>query len=49
MVGLQSGEGRMMNDSIIWAQYTNVTDTQPRRHLKCRANVQRTYDRDLCD
>jgi len=34
MAGLQSGEGRMMIDSVVWAQYTNVTDTQPRRHNK---------------
>jgi len=28
MVGLQSGEGRTMIDSVVWAQYINVTDTQ---------------------
>jgi len=28
MAGLQSGEGRMMIDSVIRAQYVNVTDTQ---------------------
>jgi len=28
MTGLQSGEGRMMIDSVIWAQYMNITDTQ---------------------
>jgi len=28
MTGLQSGEGRMMIDSVVWAQYINVTDTQ---------------------
>jgi len=28
MVGLQSGEGRMMIDLVVWAQYINVTDTQ---------------------
>jgi len=28
MAGLQSGEGRMMIDSVVWAQYINVTDTQ---------------------
>jgi len=27
MAGLQSGEGRMMIDSVIWAEYINVTDT----------------------
>jgi len=43
MAGLQSGEGRMMIDSVVWAQYINVTDTptdrQTRRHSKCCANV----------
>jgi len=28
MAGLQSGEVRMMIDSVVWAQYVNVTDTQ---------------------
>jgi len=28
MAGLQSGEGRMMIDSVVWARYINVTDTQ---------------------
>jgi len=28
MAGLQSGEGRIMIDSVVWAQYINVTDTQ---------------------
>jgi len=28
MAGLQSGEGRMMIDSVVWAQDINVTDTQ---------------------
>jgi len=27
MTGLQSGEGRMMTDSVVWTQYINVTDT----------------------
>jgi len=26
--GLQYGEGRMMIDSVVWAQHINVTDTQ---------------------
>jgi len=26
MAGRQSGEGRMMIDSVVWAQYINVTD-----------------------
>jgi len=45
MAGLQSGECRMMIDSVVWAQYINETDTQtdrqPRRHSKCRANALR--------
>jgi len=43
MAGLQSGEGRMMVDSVIWAQYINMRHThrQPRRHGKCRANALR--------
>jgi len=28
MAGLQSGEGRIMIDSVVWAQYINMTDTQ---------------------
>jgi len=28
MAGRQSGETRMMIDSVVWAQYINVTDTQ---------------------
>jgi len=28
MAGLQSGEGRMMIDSVVWAQHVNMTDTQ---------------------
>jgi len=28
MAGLQAGEGRTMTDSVVWAQYINVTDTQ---------------------
>jgi len=28
MAGLQSHEGRMLIDSVVWAQYINVTDTQ---------------------
>jgi len=29
MAGLQSGEDRIMIDSVVWAQYIDVTDTQP--------------------
>jgi len=28
MSGLQSGEGHVMTDSVVWAQYINVTDRQ---------------------
>jgi len=35
MAGLQSGEGRMMIDSVVWEQYINVTGTQPQTtHLR---------------
>jgi len=48
-LGLQYGEGRMMIDSVVWAQYINVTDTQtdtqthrqPRRRSKWSANAWR--------
>jgi len=33
MTGLQSGEGRMMIDLVVYAQYINVTDTQPDSHV----------------
>jgi len=33
MAGLQSAEDRMMLDSVVWAQYINVTDTQTDRHV----------------
>jgi len=33
VAGLQSDEGRMVIDSAVWAQYTNVTDTQTDRHV----------------
>jgi len=29
MAGIQSGEGRTMIDSVVWAQYINVTN----RHI----------------
>jgi len=35
MVGLQSGEGCMMIDSVVWVQHINVTDRQPRRQKAC--------------
>jgi len=51
MAGLQSGESRMMIDSVVWAQNVNVTHThthrQPRRHSKCRANALRRAAKNL--
>jgi len=45
MAGLQSREGRTMIDSVVWAQYINVLDTQmhrqPHRHSKLGANALR--------
>jgi len=45
MAGLQSEESRMMIDSVVWAQYINVTDTQtaiqPRRHSNSCPNALR--------
>jgi len=31
--GLQSGKGHMMMDSVVWAQYINMTDTQTDSHV----------------
>jgi len=31
LAGLQSGEDRTMIDSVVWAQYINVTDTSPQQ------------------
>jgi len=31
MAGLRSREGRMMIDSVVWAQYINVTNTETGR------------------
>jgi len=43
MAGLQSHEGHMMIDSVVWAQYINVTDTQtatqPPRDINSRPNT----------
>jgi len=33
MAGLQSGEGRVMIDSVVWAQYINVTDRHTDSHV----------------
>jgi len=35
------GEGRMVINSVVWTQYINVTDKQPRRHCNCRVNALR--------
>jgi len=32
MAGLQSGEDRMMIDSVVWAKYVSVTDTHTHTH-----------------
>jgi len=34
MAGLQPVEGHMMIDSVVWAQYINVTDTRTDRQLR---------------
>jgi len=39
MAGLQSGESRTMINSVVWAQYINVTDTQPRRYMPRQRNA----------
>jgi len=33
MAGLQSGEGRVIIDSVVWAQYINVTDIHTHSHV----------------
>jgi len=43
MAGLQSGEGRMIIDSVAWAQYINVTDTQTHRKPHSIANAVPTH------
>jgi len=40
MAGLQSGEGRMMFDSVVWAQYVNVTDRQTDRQTRRDSNAE---------
>jgi len=37
--GLQSGEGLMMMDSVVWAQYINVTATSPQQTPRRRTGV----------
>jgi len=46
MAGLQSGEGRMMIDSVVWAQHINVTDRHTDRQTDSHvaiANVTPTH------
>jgi len=33
MSGLQSGDDKMMINSVVWAQYINVTDTKTDSHI----------------
>jgi len=47
MAGLQSREGRTMIDSVVWAQYINVTDTQTAtspQQTHCVGRQKRTRD-----
>jgi len=37
-VGIRSGKGRTMSDSVVWAQYINVTDRQTHRQPRRRSN-----------
>jgi len=40
MAGLQSGEGQMiMINSVVWAQYINVTDTQTDRETNSNVAI----------
>jgi len=42
MAGQQSCEGRMMIDSVVWAQYINDRQTdRHRHHSRCHANALR--------
>jgi len=49
MAGLQSREERMMIDSVVWAQYINMTDTQPRRHSNSCPNALRSVGKNDSD
>jgi len=42
MAGLQSGEGHTMIDSVVWAQYINVTDRHTDSHV-ATANAAPTH------
>jgi len=39
MAGLQSREGHMMIDSVVWAQYINVTNTQTDRQTDSHVDI----------
>jgi len=44
MAGLQSGEGRMVMDSVVWALYINVTDTQTATSLpRSKASLKKRF------
>jgi len=42
MAALQSGEGCMMIDSVVWAQYINVTDIQKDRQTHSHVTIANT-------
>jgi len=42
MAGLQSGEGRLVIDSVVWAQYSNLTDRHTDSHVAIANAVLRT-------
>jgi len=51
IAGLQSGEGRMMIDSVVWRNTSNVTDRQQRRHSRNASvdhNRERRQGKDVC-
>jgi len=41
MAGLQSGEGGMIIDSVVWAQYINVTDRHTDSHVAIASTLRR--------
>jgi len=43
MAGLQSGEGRLMIDSVVWTQYINVTDRHTDRQTDTSPNDVSTH------
>jgi len=40
LAGLQSGEGRMVIDVVVWTQYINVTDTQTDRQTDSHVAIE---------